>query len=1105
MLLFRRRLLADFPQMLALFVGVLVMTAILAGTPMYLSVIESLGLRSTLVTLSPAHRNLQIVVEEFPLTDRSISAATEQVEFALAELGELVVSIGEESRTRDHFWAADPESIVGGPAADMAVLQRFEGFLERVEIVDGRRPAARVQRDEGLALVEAVVPLARAEMLGMSVGDEVWLSPSPADPPYLLVRIVGFFEPLDLEQEFWMGLGGEVMEPTRSGPSARHRLPLFIAGDGLFDAVTGGPASIGTNRWLVQLDLEQLERQRPAITAERIGEVGDQLRRRLPESRAVSALENRLNALGEKISFARIPTLMMGGVLLLAAAYYSVMAAGVLLARRRVDIGRLWVRGSGRRQVSLLFLSEAVFLVLIPALVAPFVAVGVITMVGWIPEYASVTLGSGIPVHLSWGAFAWSLSGAFLVFVYMQWTIWNDKGREIGGAQLSSLRVEGKPFFQRQYLDLLFLLFGGVVIWDLSTETSVVSEGTGETVGVNPLLAFAPAIFLAVSVLFSLRVLPPLARLVSSGFARRGPVWAHLISALFARVPITYAWPVAILGIAAGTAMLSATVAATLQQSASDQSGYEVGADVRITPVDLKSGPRSKILREVRGIAGVQYVSAGLRTTGDIRAGGQGTPLELLAVEPVEFARIGAFRGDYASLPLGAHLVELDEQTELPALIVPGNAKRVGIRMRSGSIERNIRASLRLLDAEGLSFAVDLGAVTSLGWQVRMGWVPEVASRPIEIVGMVFFELAPDELGTPARIEIDDIMYEPEIDGENASTAIVLAVVLESFNEAGNWHPLASSRGIDTSTTGFEYRRKTDSADVVDRGLRIDLGIGTDLGVRGIVRAGSGIIPALFSESALVANDLLVGDETVVHAFGRSVLVEIVGSVEYFPTLDPVDGGFVVVDVAQLWRHLALSSANSAGVAGEVFVGLDDADETAAFDRISTEVGGLRSFINRNELRESSLVTPLAIAGWRGASIVTGALAGALALLGFLTFVPNRPASGRFDMSVLRALGAGRPGLLVVTAVEQFVVLLAGLAAGTGAGMVMARLAVDTASQTEIGVTVLPPIEFSTDWNYLIGLVGALVAIGIAVMIIDIVSVGRINVASSLRTTGKSG
>ena len=266
-------------------------------------------------------------------------------------------------------------------AADVAVLQRFEGFLERVEIVDGRPPVGTVRREDGTVVVEAAVPRGRAELLGLSTGDEVWLSPSPADPPYLLVRIVGFFEPHDLEQEFWMGLGGEVMEPARPTPAARHRLPLFIVGNGLFDAVTGGSASIGSNRWLVQLDLEKLERQSPAYTAEQIGAVGDQLRRRLPESRAVSALENRLSALGEKISFARIPTLMMGGVLLLAAAYYSVMAAGVLLARRRVDTGRLWVRGSGRRQVSLLFLSEAVFLVLIPALASPFVALGVITMI----------------------------------------------------------------------------------------------------------------------------------------------------------------------------------------------------------------------------------------------------------------------------------------------------------------------------------------------------------------------------------------------------------------------------------------------------------------------------------------------------------------------------------------------------------------------------------------------------------------------------------------------------------------------------------------------------------------------------------------------------
>jgi len=1084
--------------MFALAAGVLVMTAILAGTPMYLGVIESLGLRSTLSTLSPAHRNMQVVVDGLPLTTRSVSEATERVEVAVAELGDLVVSIGQESRARDHFWSQYPDSIVGGRTADLAVLQRFEGFLEQVEITEGRTPlVATVRRSEGVVSVEAVVPSGRADLLGLKIGEEVWLASSANDPPYLLVQIVGFFEARDPDAEFWLGLGKAVMEPDRPAPDARHRLPLFIAGDGLFESLTGGPAVIGTNRWLVQLDLGRLERQSPSLTAKQIGAVGHQLRRGLPESQAVSALENRLEALGEEISFARIPTLMMGGVLLLAAGYYSIMAAGALLARRRVDIGRLWVRGSDRRQITLMYLSEAFFLLLVPAAIAPFLALAVITMIGWMPEYESITLGSGIPVRLTWQAFAWSFVGAAFVLFYMQISVWKDRGREIGSAQLSSIRVEGKPFFQRQYLDLLFLLFGIVVIWDLTTESSVVSEGAGRLAAVNPLLVFAPAIFLAVVVLSSLRVLPVLARLVSRVFVKRGPVWAHLLSALFARMPITYAWPVAILGIATGTAMLSATVAATLQQSTVDQSGYEVGSDVRITPVDMKSGPRTQVLNAVRGIDGVSGVSIGLRTTGDVRAGGQGVPFEFLAIEPSEFARIGAFRSDYAPLPLTTLLMELEENSKLSPLVVPGSAGRVGFRMRSNIIERNIRANMRLLDSNGVAFAVDLGRVSSLDWQVRMGWVPSTAARPIEIVGLTFFELTPDELGTPVRIQIDDLMYEPEVNGEAGRTVVISPITLETFDTSDVWQALASSGGGSSSTEGFEYRRTAGSENPTDRGLLIELGSGTDRGVRGVVRTISETVPALFSSSALESNNLVVGDETVVHVFGRSVPVRIFGETEYFPTLDPDGGGFVVVDIVQLWRHLSLSSA--------IFVGLDNPNDTLVADRISARVGGLHSVVSRYELQDSSAVTPLAIAGWRGASIITAALAILLAVLGFMTFVPNRPASDRFNLAVLRALGVRRRWLFAFGAIEQLVIVLVGVVAGIGVGLVMARLSVDTVSQTGKSVNSLPPIVFSTNWDYLAVLVTLLMTVGVVVMVVDAISVRRINVASGLRSTGKGG
>jgi hypothetical protein len=1086
--------------MLALLVGVLVMTAILAGAPMYLSTIESLGLRSTLETLSPSHRNMQIVVEQLPLTDISVSAATERVDVALDELGDLVVNVGQASNTRAHFWSTDPEGVTGGPNADRAVLHRFDGFLDEVEIVEGRTPGSTVVTEETHRVAEVVVPAERAERLEIGIGSEVWLTPSPGDPPYLMVRIVGLFTPNDIDAEFWLGLGESVLEPGRPAPGARHMLPLLFTRDGLFRSVTGGTASIGQSRWLVQLDPDLLERQSPAATAKQVDSVGHELRRGLPESTAITALENPLRSLGEKISFARIPTLMMGGVLLLAAGYYSIMAAGALTARRRVDTARMWARGSGRRQVAILFFVESLLLVMLPGLAAPFLAFGVINAIGLMPEYEAIRFGLEMPVYLTWQAFAWALAGSAVVLLYMQWIVWKGGGRRIGSEQISLLRVEGKPFFQRQYLDLLFFIFGGVILWDLSTESSVATakEGGEQIVTINPLLVFAPAIFLGVVVMLSLRVLPPFARIISSVLSMRGPAWAHLISALFARVPLTYAWPAAILGMAAGTAMLSATVAATLEQGSVDQSGYEVGADLRIFPVDLNSGSRSAVLNDVRDVDGVRGVSAGLRTTGEIRLGGQGAPFEFLAIEPTEFGDIGLFRGDYAKSGIAGLVSELGSDSILEPLIVPDSASRIGFRMRADVIERRIRASVRLIDANGLSHSVDLGPVTSHDWQVRMGEVPGVARRPVEVVGLTFFELTPDELGTPASVQIDDLMYEV--------TGVSGVEVIEGFETVtGLWNPLASSEGVDTQTSGFEYRRSAGDESRIDHGLQIDLGIGTDLGIRGAVRSLSDSVPILFSQSALDSNNAALGDKTVIHVFGRSVPVVIVGVTELFPTLDPDAGGFGVVDVSQLWGHLALSSANSAGVAQEIFIGLEDDPAADTITSISSRVGGLHSVVDREELRRSSVVTPLAVAGWRGASIVTAVLAIGLAVLGFLTFAPMRPAGDHFNLAVLRSLGVRKRGLVVVSAIEQLVVLAVGIAVGVGTGLVMARIAVDTASQTDSSVSQLPPIVFSTNWNYFGGMVAALAVVFVVLLIVDSIAIRRINVANTMRSSGMGG
>ena len=172
---------------------------------------------------------------------------------------------------------------------------------------------------------------------------------------------------------------------------------------------------------------------------------------------------------------------------------------------------------------------------------------------------------------------------------------------------------------------------------------------------------------------------------------------------------------------------------------------------------------------------------------------------------------------------------------------------------------------------------------------------------------------------------------------------------------------------------------------------------------------------------------------------------------------------------------------------------------------MSSEIGGPLSVVERDEIQRTSVVTPLAVAGWRGASIFTGGLAVGLAILGMLTFVPMRPAGDKFNLAVLRALGVRNRGLVFISVIEQLVVLGVGVAAGIGAGLVMARISVDTVSQTGSNVNPLPPIVFSTDGIYIGGLVVALLGVGLVISVFDVMSVRRISVAASMRTSGSNG
>jgi len=198
--------------------------------------------------------------------------------------------------------------------------------------------------------------------------------------------------------------------------------------------------------------------------------------------------------------------------------------------------------------------------------------------------------------------------------------------------------------------------------------------------------------------------------------------------------------------------------------------------------------------------------------------------------------------------------------------------------------------------------------------------------------------------------------------------------------------------------------------------------------------------------------------------FDRLVPIAVAGETRFFPTVDPGEGGFLVVNAEELWDYLTLRGWTIAAASAELIVSVDETEYDTVRNEIEDTLEGLPLVFDRRELAEDSLVTPLAVAGWYGVGLVTASLAVVIAVMGYATHVAGGAARAILESAILRAVGLTRLGFLLITATEHAVVVALGAGAGVAAGIVMTRMAVAAASQTEPGREPLPPVLLVTDW-----------------------------------------
>jgi hypothetical protein len=242
-----------------------------------------------------------------------------------------------------------------------------------------------------------------------------------------------------------------------------------------------------------------------------------------------------------------------------------------------------------------------------------------------------------------------------------------------------------------------------------------------------------------------------------------------------------------------------------------------------------------------------------------------------------------------------------------------------------------------------------------------------------------------------------------------------------------------------------------------------------------------GPLRAIASPAFVAATGTGPSERIRVTAAGQPVDLEIVGTTDLFPPLDP-EAAFVVVDGASL----ALSWFAQTGFvipAVEWWLTTDDARSSAVAQELSERYAA-REVIDRSELARSLTGDPVALA--LIGALGLGSLAALLfAAVGFIVSLVVSISERIEEIAVLRALGASRRDVTAWLAIDTGVLLAFGLASGAVLGLLLSWLVLPFAALTQTGAPPVPPPVVVLPAELLpVGIVVALALLGATVAVV---------------------
>ncbi|HET9455793.1 MAG TPA: FtsX-like permease family protein [Candidatus Limnocylindrales bacterium] len=1053
-------------------------TVLLAAGAVYGDVVADGGMRRAILDAPPQDRVVVVTSTAGPADVGAIDEAV--TEHATEILGASGGDVGLVIRTGGFVQAGlDPDDPGG-----LTRLAAYRAIEDHATLVDGRWP------EPGGEPFEAVLSEGAATALDAAPGSTLELVSRDNPSVTARVRIVGIWR-ADRDDPYWTADALELEGVETRGPFTTSG-PIVISSDDLVRRLGVRELDLAWRAYphVDGLRVDGLESLRAGIES-----LDERLRdARLPgrSLRVVSELPGTLAQLDRATLVSRSGVMLLTVQFAILAGYAIVLVAGMLIERRRVESALLRSRGASTLHLAAMAFGEALLLAIPAAIVAPWLAVWVVQLLGSVGPLAearivsTATVDTGVMLVAGVAAFACVLALTLPSLV---------GGGDPAGVRARLARQVGRTFATRIGVDFVLVVVAAIGLWQLRLYGSPLTENARGTLGFDPLLVAAPGIGLLAGGIVATRLVPRLAEIAERVLDRRRGLVPAIGSRQLARRPLRYTRSALLLMLAAALGTFAASDAATWQRSQADQATYQVAADVRVGFDDLAL-PSWAVGPAIRSFAGVTDARPIVRGTVDVgRAVRSG---QLLGIDPVATQPLVNYPNADAATRLPPLLAGLaDARPSNAAVPLDGELRRLAVVLDAAIVAdteadpqatippdyTGIAITVLLEDADGRLHRVtgESGRFAGDGQRIEISLSTVVAGMEVAFPGPARLQaielsfVGPRDVIAIGRVDVRRVEASPTTGGRDW-------VDVGWAPNAAGWRWVAIRSGDDRS-----YRPPPGGPGSIVFGYEPELAEPLYGGGSAVFRsvatpAEAAVLPAVVSDAFLAESGAAVGEELAVAVTGQRLTMRVVGSTPDFPSLDP-RVPFAIVDATTLERARQAGTGQLVPTR-EWWLKVDPPSAPVVEEALRRAPVAADDVVGRESLTRSLAGDPVSL-GIIGA-LGLGALAALVfAAIGFVVSATVATSERVTEFAILRALGLSVRELSAWVSLENAFLLVFGLVAGSGLGILLAWLVLPFATLTESGEAAVPAAEIVVPWTAMLPIyVAALALFAVTVVVV---------------------